>query len=54
MLTAVGENITKLFESSPELASKFKNVGSLIAWNMLENSNRLTKDGAIKASLEDF
>jgi len=54
MLNAIWDNVAKVMESSPDLAAKYKDVWALVAWNMLDNSNRLTKDAAIKATYDDF
>jgi hypothetical protein len=51
MLYALWDKVSDIFDKSPEIARKYKDVGAMIAWDMLENSNRLTKEWAIREVL---
>jgi hypothetical protein len=54
VLWAMGDEMNKVLEKSPELAAKYKDVAGSLAWDLLQNSNRLSEDAAKKAALEDF
>jgi hypothetical protein len=50
----MGDMVQKVFEASPELATKYKKVAGVIARDMLQNSNRLSYEEAKKAAVEDI
>lgn len=51
---ALWDKIKDVFTASPELAKKYKDVWAVIAWDMLQNSNRLTQEESVRQAKDDF